>query len=177
MKTLSRIIIIAVFSLSVLFTQAQFISANLGDANVETGQSDYESDRQKDILLLEQKATTIEQDVFSGILWNFDNYKSEVLTIMDREISRSGYDFSDLKTQLDGVDSGSQQWRALRISILQMEGRINRQNFIRTQIAGFGIADITIENTRALSSMKSIYFQFIRNMKTNLSVFEEINAE
>ena len=177
MKTFTRIIIIALFSFSVLFARAQFISSNFGDSNKETNQSEYESDRQKDILLLEQKAQTIEGDLYSGNIAVFDTHKSEVLTIMDREISRSGYDFSNLKTELGGLDPDSQQGRALRIKIMQMDGRVNKQKLLRSKVIDFTSDKINVDNTRELTALKSEYFQFIDIMKTNLRDIEGIDLQ
>ena len=177
MKTLTRIIIAAIFSLSVLSSHAQFISSNSGDSNKETDQSAYESDRQKDILILEQKAQTIESDLYSGNIAVFDTHKSEVLTIMDREISRSGYDFSNLKMELGSIDPDSQEGRALRIKILQMDGRINKQKFLRSKVIDFTSDKISVDNTRELTALKSEYFQFIDIMKTNLRDIDGINTE
>jgi hypothetical protein len=177
MKVLSRIVILFVLSTIVVVAQAQFISASKGAAKKKSENPAAVSDRQKDIQLLEQREATIERDLSGGNFEVFGEHKLAVLLIMDREVSRSGYDLEGLKSRLYTIDSDSKEGRALRIEILQMEGRLNRQKYIRSQVEGFTVSDVNVENTKALSGMKSMYFQFIDNMKVNLKNFEGVGEQ
>jgi len=173
-KTLTRL---AVFTAVVLIgysSYAQFTSSSKGSAKPEGSIVHPESARQQDINLLEQKAEVMERDFLSGNVSTFNNHKTEVLAIMDREISRSGYDLAELRSTLATVEGGpdSPEGRALRIEIMQMEGRVNKQKFIRSKVAEFTSDKINAENTRELSGLKAQYFQFIESMKANLKYSE-----
>jgi hypothetical protein len=174
MKTLGKFLILAALIISVSSLRAQLLSASSGTAKTKVDKNVPASDRQKDIVLLEERAKTVEQEFSVGNFDAFNEHKTAVLQIMDREISRSDYDFDDLKNQLQGLDPDSQEGRALRLQIMQMDGRDKRQKYIRDQIAGFTVNDIHVENSKSLAGMKSLYFQFIRNMKTNLKDIEGI---
>ncbi len=171
-KIIKNIAAVAVLILFILPLQAQFISSSYGSSNKENNQVESISNRQQDIILLEQKAKTMEQDFRSRNIDVFNNHKSGVLQIMDREISRSAYDFIDLKNDLKPVDPDSQEGRALRIAIMQMEDRVNKQKYIRSKVNAFTIDKINVDNTKELSGLRAQYFQFIDSMKVNLRSFE-----
>jgi len=177
MKTLSRIAVLLLLFVSVMPVQAQFISASKGAATKKSDNPVPASDRQKDIQLLEQRAASIERDLSGGNFELFDEHKSAVLEIMDREVSRSGYDMEGLKSSLYTIDPDSKEGRSLRIEIQQMEGRLNRQKYIRSQVNSLTVADFNVENTKALSGIKSMYFQFVDSMKVNLKNFEGVGEQ
>ncbi len=172
-----KIVILSTLFFFVLCAQGQFLISGTSASKKGTDQSNSESNRQRDIYLLEQKSKVIEQDVLSGNLSVFDKHKLDVLELMDREISRSAYDFSEMKEELRDIDPDSQEGRALRISIQQMDGRVNRQKFIRLKVADFSIDDIYYDNTKELSGLRSQYFQFIKSMKINLRDNKGVNLE
>ena len=161
----------------IISAQAQFSTSGSGASKKKPDQSSSKSSRQSDIYLLEQKVKTIEQDVLSGNLSVFNKHKSEVLEIMDREISRSAYDFADMKNDLKGIDPDSQEGRSMRISIQQMEGRVNKQKYIRSKVSVFSSDNISIENSRELTGLKSQYYQFIQSMKVNLKNFPDEGSQ
>ena len=76
--------LIALLMLS-FYSHAQFISSSSEISKKSVDQSNPEYNRQQDILLLEQKANTMEQDFLSGNAVVFNNHKTEVLKIMDRD--------------------------------------------------------------------------------------------
>ncbi|MCF6169881.1 MAG: hypothetical protein L3J66_02750 [Bacteroidales bacterium] len=168
MKVFIRLAVLTAFFLTTSSSFAQFVSASKGRVKKEDNAIHPESNRQQDINLLEQKAKVMERDFLSGNASTFKAHKTDVLAIMDREISRSNFDLAELRNELPKVDGGpdSPKGRALRIEIMQMEGRSNKQQFIRTRVLEF-TAD-KVQNTKELSGLKAHYFQFIESMKANL---------
>ena len=170
MKTIKKLMLFIGLLLFAMYSQAQFTSSGSAASKKGSGQSNSGSDRQQDIYLLEQKAKTMEQDFMSQNTEVFDKHKSDVLSIMDREIVRSTNDLAQLKYKLKKLPDGpqSQEGRALQIEINQMDGRLGREKFIRSNVAALKKEDLNIDNTRELAGLRGQYGQFIDNMKKNL---------
>lgn len=170
MKTIQRIAILASILLFAFTSEAQFTSSSSSKNKKGKGQNQTQYTRQQDIQMLEQKAREAEKDFKSGNETVLAQHKKSVLTIMDREITRTSKDLSGLNKKLAYVPGGpdSQEGRALRLSIQQMQDRYNKQKRIRGNVAGMTMEKL--KNPKEASGLKSQYSQFISSMKKNLKL-------